>query len=87
MAPAWPSQCEEENVCINAPTPPTEGVEIVFERSDNRTKYRIGQEVYYTCEDLKAVVNDGSGLNTFGVPCPDDQVDFPQVRMFLLKSC
>ena len=81
VPPTWPTECEEENVCVNAPNPPTENVEIVFERSDNRTKYRIGQKVYFTCndEDAKAIVDDGSGLNAFGVACPEDLVDFPQV--------
>ena len=40
---------------------------------------RFDAEAYFICEDEKAIVNDGRGLNTIGIFCrPDDNVpDFP----------
>lgn len=78
LTPYWPLACVEENVCVNPPEPP---LDTGLARSDNRTKYRQDELVYYTCTDEKAIVDDGSGLNTFGLACDlsQDLVDFPTV--------
>ena len=84
LTPNWPSECVEENVCVNPPEPPAESG---LSRSDNRTKYRQDELVYYSCGDEKAIVNDGFGLNTFALACDlsQDLVDFPTVRNTLVK--
>ena len=35
-----------------------------------RTKFRVGESAYFACKDPKAVLNDGSGLRVFTLPCP-----------------
>ena len=54
-------------VCTSIPQPPD--ATIKFARADNKTKYRLEEQIYFTCEDEKAVVNDDSGLNSIWIPC------------------
>ena len=76
----WPSECQELKVCSAIPEPPEADIKLV--KAHNRTQFRDGEFVYYTCQDPKAIVLDeyASGLNTWSLLCDlssEDEVDFP----------
>ena len=42
--------------------------------SNSRLQFRVNESAYFACSDPTAVLDDGSGLKVFTLPCPDSLV-------------
>ena len=59
------------------------------------TFFHFSPQVYFVCSDSRAVLNDDSGINMFGVSCPSEPLgwenahllDFPQANNISWPTC
>lgn len=68
----WPdeSKCTVVDTCANIPSPPPTSLLLPPETNETAT----GSSVFFLCSDPEALLDDGSGLNSFEVKCEGTQL-------------